>query len=101
MSYRRPSLTLLFFVPAAAQPPAEDPAAVNVNARYTVENVELQPVSLELSRSLRTRVHDPIGVPFDQASFDDIARRIHEELRQLRQHAGGERLRTEPDQGGV
>ncbi|MCC6586318.1 MAG: BamA/TamA family outer membrane protein [Bryobacterales bacterium] len=82
MSYRLLSLTLLLCVPAAAQPPVEDPAAVNVNARYTVENVELQPVSIEkLSRSLRTRVHGLIGNPFDQASFDDIARRIREELR--------------------
>lgn len=67
---------------AAAWGQLEDPMSSNVNSRYRVESVELQPGGVEsLSFSLRNRLQGLVGAPFDQESFDDMARRIRGELR--------------------
>lgn len=60
----------------------EDPVSSNVNSRYRVESVELRPEGVEsLSASLRNRLQGLVGAPFDQESFEELARRIRGELR--------------------
>jgi len=67
---------------AAAWGQPEDPVSANVNSRYRVESVELQPGGMEtLSASLRNRVQALVGAPFDQQTVDEIAKRIRDELR--------------------
>jgi hypothetical protein len=84
-----PSLTMrLFWIVAWSlcaavvwgQP--EDSPPSNVNSRYRVESVELQPGGFNtLSNSLRNRLQGLVGAPFDQASFEELGRRIRDELR--------------------
>jgi hypothetical protein len=64
------------------QPAAQLVAEDNINSRYTVESVELggdddQP---KLPPSLRERLTSLVGVRFDPAQFDELAREIRDQL---------------------
>ena len=59
----------------------------NVNARYTVESVELEsPAIQRLSRALRSRVDALVGHNFDPDTVSDLAQRIREEVRRRVTH---------------
>src|SRR5687768_8080510 len=66
----------------AAPPPRNQEHATNVNSRYVVEAIEVAPQFLgKLSSSLRDRIEKSIGSHFDQEAFDELTRRIKNELR--------------------
>jgi outer membrane protein assembly factor BamA len=61
----------------AAAPPEE----INVNARYTVEGVEIAGTSeSSISKSLREDLHRLVGAKLNPEMLDDLARRIRAEL---------------------
>jgi hypothetical protein len=58
-----------------------DPAAHNVNTRYTVESVELQSRALtRISRSLRTEIDSLVGQKFDPAIVSELASKIRSQI---------------------
>jgi hypothetical protein len=57
-------------------------AAANVNSRYTVESIAVEPLGItRLSPVLRDRNQSLVGAPFDQQLLDDVGSRIGQELR--------------------
>ena len=66
---------------AIALPGQEHAPEINVNARYTVESVDLI-VEQEgrLSKGLRDDVQKLVGEKFDQAALDELAKRVRNEL---------------------
>lgn len=65
----------------AQQPGNQEPVS-NVNSRYIVESVEVPDSYLsKLSLALRDRIHSLAGSQFDQHIFDEITRRIADELK--------------------
>jgi len=77
-------LTLLLPILLAARTP--DPAAsavfANVNSRYRIESVEIQPSGLsKLSQALRQSIEEMIGARFDQTVVEEIRKRLRQELR--------------------
>jgi hypothetical protein len=58
-------------------------APENVNSRYTVEAVELAPQRFmdRLSAPVKERFKELAGAAFDQSKFDDLTRKIGDEMR--------------------
>jgi len=66
---------------AGDQQPALQPVEFNVNARYTVEAVDIPPdVESRISRNLRQDLQKLIGQKFSTTALNDVARRIRDEL---------------------
>src|SRR5258708_2813763 len=69
------------FVCANGQQSAGLPAEINVNARYTVEGVEIFGTrESSMSKSLREDLHRLVGAKLNQEMLDDLAQRIRAEL---------------------
>jgi hypothetical protein len=70
----------------SSDPLEKDPADLNVNARYTVERVDVAMVSPgkrpapQLSNSLRSEVDQVMGQKYDRSALQDLAGRIKKEL---------------------
>ncbi len=57
------------------------PDETNVNARYTVEGIDISGTSeSRMSKSLREDLHRLVGAKFNPEMLDDLARRIRDEL---------------------
>ena len=69
---------------AKDEPPAgtgEAAPEVNVNSRYTVEDIQIKGVSANrLSEDVNEQLHQLVGKKFNQGALDDLARRIKKEL---------------------
>ena len=66
---------------AGNQLPVIDSVAFNVNARYTVESVELSnEIESRISRGLRQDLEQLIGQKLNPSALNDLARRIRNEL---------------------
>ena len=80
-------LWIVLAVPLACcgAPPTDDPLeaeAFNVNARYTIEKVEVSGAkNPHLSAPLRTEIDGMVGQKLDEPRLQDFARRIKKELR--------------------
>ena len=84
-----PVLALAAAMYSFAAPPDDpldkDPADLNVNARYTVERVDLamnqgKRHAPQLSNSLRSEVDQVAGQKLDRSALQDLANRIKKEL---------------------
>ncbi len=63
------------------QLPVLQPVEFNVNSRYTVESVEVsREIESRISRNLRQDLQKLIGQKFNTKTFNDLARRVREEL---------------------
>jgi hypothetical protein len=76
---------ILFLVIASsailAREDSSERSTQNVNARYTVESVQLQsPAFKRLSRSLRTEIDSLVGQKFDPAVVGELARKIRTQI---------------------
>jgi outer membrane protein assembly factor BamA len=57
------------------------PEEINVNARYTVEGIDISGTSeSRMSKSLREDMHRLVGAKLNPEMLDDLARRIRDEL---------------------
>jgi hypothetical protein len=66
---------------ASAREDRTEPLSQNVNARYTVESVQLLSPSLkQISRSLRKEIDGLVGQKFDPAVVVDLAGKIRSEI---------------------
>lgn len=80
---KRLALFCLLLSAAAAKEPQHDEFSpnANINARYTIESVELEsPVFKRISRSLRSDIDSLVGQKFDPKLVSDLAARIRTEV---------------------
>ncbi len=76
---------VLEVAPRPEAPAASEPAQINVNERYTIEDVQLTGIDRKrLSDRLREDLRKLIGARFSQQALDDILRRLRREVRPRR-----------------